>query len=83
MSLHFTFHVNGRSIRHAVDIQRLDHADPPDPNIAYEYRARAVAEDGTNPAQQMTATFHHRYGDGPWELVRRAMNALLTGCADD
>ena len=78
MSLHFTLHVNGRSIYHAMDITRLDDTDPaPPPDSVFRYRARAVSEDGTNPALQYQAVVEHRHGDSPWELVRKVLDAML------
>lgn len=77
MSLHFALKVNGHSIYHAMDITRLDHADKPDLDAVYRYRARAVSEDGVVPATQYEVTVEHRYGDGAWELIRKALNAML------
>lgn len=78
MSLHFTLHVNGRGIYHAMDIQRLDSTDTnPTGDSVFQYRARAVTENGVDPATQMSAVVTHRYGDGAWELVRKALNAML------
>ncbi len=79
MSLHFALKVNGHSIYHAMDITRLDHTDKPDPDATYRYRARACTADGTNPATQYDVTIEHRYGDGAWELIRKALNAMLNG----
>ncbi len=79
MSLHFTLRVNGHPIYHAVDIVLLDHVVAPDPEATYRYRVCAVAEDGTQPARQYQATFTHRYGDGAFECVRLALNAIADG----
>ncbi len=76
MSLHFSLRVNGRSIYHAMDITRLDHTDHPEPDAVYRYRACAVTEDGVNSAHQMSVVVQHRYGDGAWELIRKALNAM-------
>lgn len=77
MSLHFALKVNGHSIYHAMDIVRLDHTDTPEPDAAYRYRARACTENGVAPATQYDVTVEHRYGDGAWELIRKALNAML------
>lgn len=77
MSLHFTFYVNGKSIHHGMDIQRLDDLNPnPGPDAVYRYRASALQEDGINAARQTQVIVEHRYGDGAWELVRKALNKI-------
>lgn len=80
MSLHFTLHVNARSIYHAVDITRLDPIESPDPEATYKYRVCAVREDRVNRAAQFRATFSHCYGDGALECVRKALNAIADQC---
>ena len=78
MSLHFALHVNGRRIYQAMEITRLDSTEKnPDPDQVFRYRAHAVSEDGINPATQLTAIVEHRHGDGAWELIRKALNAML------
>lgn len=70
MTLHFELHVNGQSIREGMTIQRTTpgRALPDDVNT---YVAQAKC-DGT----WHTTTVEHRHGDGPWELVRKVLNAI-------
>lgn len=76
MSLHFTVKVSGHSIYHAMDITRLEPDGTPTADTVYRYRAQAVNEDGVTPARQMEAVVEHRYSDGAWELIRKALNAM-------
>ncbi|AMU39221.1 hypothetical protein A3N99_02700 [Mycobacteroides abscessus] len=69
MTLHFTLHVNGKSIHEGVHIQRTSSGRPL-PDDVNTYVAQ-VKRDGT----WRTTTVEHRYGDGPWELVRKVLNA--------
>lgn len=70
MSLHFTLHVNDRSIDEGMTIRRTKAGRPlADEVNVYVVQAKC---DGT----WHTLTVEHRYGDGPWELVRKALNAI-------
>ncbi|PVA66192.1 hypothetical protein [Mycobacteroides abscessus] len=70
MTLHFDLHVNGRSIREGMTIQRTTPGRPhPDEVNTYVVQAKC---DG----RWYTVTVDHRYGDGPWVLVRKALVAL-------
>lgn len=75
MTLHFTLHVNGRSIAEGMTVRRTTPGQPqPDDVNRYVVQAKC---DGT----WHTITVEHRYGDGPWELVRKALNAIADGTA--
>lgn len=76
MSLHFALKVNGHGIYHAVDITRAHPQETPDPDDWCRYRVCAVREDGMKPAAQYRAEFTHRYGDGAFECIRKALNAI-------
>lgn len=70
MTLHFTLHVNDRSIDEGMTIQRTTPGQPePDDVNLYVVQAKCDGE-------WHTFTVKHRYGDGPWELVRTALNAI-------
>lgn len=70
MSLHFTLHVNGESISEGVTITRIGPGQPvPDDVNRYVVQANC---DG----RWLSAAFEHRYGDGPWELVWKALKAM-------
>lgn len=70
MTLHFTLHVNGKSIREGVHIKRTT-AGRPLPDDVNTYVAQAKCEGIWH-----TVTVEHRYGDGPWELVRKVLNSI-------
>ncbi|ORA57320.1 hypothetical protein [Mycobacteroides franklinii] len=70
MTLHFHLHVNGISIHEGMEIKRTTVGRPlPDDVNTYVAQAKC---DGT----WHTISVEHRYGDGPWELVRKALNAI-------
>lgn len=70
MTLHFELHVNGQSIRESMTIQRTSPGRPhPDDVNTYVVQAKS---DGS----WHTVTVEHRYGDGPWVLVRKALAAI-------
>lgn len=70
MTLHFTLHVNDLSIHEGMTIQRVTIGQPlPDEVNRYTVQAKC---DGI----WHTLTVEHRHGDGPWELVRKALNAI-------
>ncbi len=70
MTLHFELHVNGQSIHEGMTIQCITpgRSLPEDVNT-YVVQAKC---DG----KWHTVTVEHRYGDGPWELVRKALAAI-------
>ena len=71
MSLWFALHVNDQPIG-LCDIQRHEQLDLSDRGaIADVVSTYTVRIDGEERAQ-----VRHRYGDGAWELVRRAMEGL-------
>ncbi|MDM2398138.1 hypothetical protein PP613_03790 [Mycobacteroides abscessus] len=70
MTLHFELHVNGQSIGEGMDIKRTAQGQPvPDDVNTYVVQAKC---DG----KWHTVTVEHRYGDGPWVLVRKALTAI-------
>lgn len=70
MTLHFDLRANGQSIGEGMTIQRTTHGRPlPDDVNTYVVQAKCS---GT----WHTATVEHRYGDGPWELVRKALDVI-------
>lgn len=70
MTVHFTLHINGQSIREGMTIQRTTPGRPlPDDVNTYVVQAKL---DGT----WHTISVEHRYGDGPWVLVRKVLNAI-------
>lgn len=72
MTLHFTLHVNDLSIHEGMTIRRTAPGQPqPDDVNCYVVQAKC---DGT----WHTITVEHRYGDGPWELVRKALNSIAS-----
>lgn len=74
MALHFTLHVNGHSISHHVFIQRLrPKSRTPRADTVCTYRVETYAP---HRALAAIAQFTHRYGDGPIECVRKALNAI-------
>ncbi|WP_254424614.1 hypothetical protein [Mycobacteroides abscessus] len=70
MTLHFDLHVNGQSIHEGMTIQRTTpgHPHPEDVNT---YVVQAKCDGAWH-----TVTVKHRYGDGPWVLVRKALAAI-------
>ena len=72
MSLHFTLHVNGKSIGEGMTIQSNNtNTERTLPNDVNTYVAQAKCD-----GKWHTVTVEHRYGDGPWELVRKALNEV-------
>lgn len=71
MALWFSLNVNDQCIGTCV-IQRNEELDLSDPAaIADEVCTYTVSIDGTP-----TVLVEHRYGDGAWELARRALDAV-------
>ncbi|WP_078316020.1 hypothetical protein [Mycobacterium sp. D16Q16] len=70
MTLHFELHVNGQSIREGMTIQRTSPGRPLLDDVN-NYVVQAKCD-----GQWHTVTVEHRYGDGPWALVRKALHAL-------
>lgn len=70
MTLHFTLHVNAKSIDEGMTVQRTTPGRP-EPDDVNTYVAQAKCD-----GKWHTVTVEHRYGDGPWELVRKALNAI-------
>lgn len=70
MSLHFTLHVNGKSINEGMDIQRAtEGASLPVDLNPYVVRAKCGGA-------WYTVTVQHRQCDGPWVLVHKALEAV-------
>lgn len=70
MTLHFDLHVNGQSIGEGMTIQRTTPRRPlPDDVNTYVVQAKC---DGT----WHTVVVEHRYGDGPWRLVHKALDVI-------
>lgn len=70
MTLHFDLHVNGQSIREGMTIQRTTPGRP-HPDDVNNYVVQAKCDGSWH-----TVTVEHRYGDGPWALVRKALTAV-------
>lgn len=80
MALHFDLHISGHNIRKSMTIRRIDpFGDMIAPDTVGIYEATMMSgpdhlggEGGT-----WTAQVTHRYGDGAWELIRKALDAIL------
>lgn len=73
MALLLTLYVNDDRIG-ALMIQRVEPLDPtPGPDDVGTYRVEMD--------HRAVGTLRHRYGDGPWPLVRRALNLALFAAA--
>lgn len=70
MTLHFTLNVNGQSIGEGMDIKRLAPGRPV-PDDVNDYLVQAKCD-----GKWHTVTVEHRYGDGPWALVHKALGAI-------
>lgn len=70
MTLHFDLHVNGQSIHEGMTIQRTTPGRP-HPDDVNNYVVQAKCDGSWH-----TVTVEHRYGDGPWTLVRKALTAV-------
>lgn len=75
MTLHFTLHINGHGTGQTVSIQRTSpKVKTPSPRTRCTYEATRL--DSTATERILIRTITHRYGDGTWELIRRAINAV-------
>lgn len=86
MTLHFDLKVNRHSIAYSMEISRVrPHRNVgPDMLGTYEYVAYDTDDPGARPCG--SGVIVHRYGDGAWELVRKAVNHMLgddTGVDED
>ena len=72
MTLHFTLHVNDRSIDEGMTVRRTAPGQPESDDVNL-YVVQAKCDGAWH-----TFTVEHRYGDGPWELVRKALNAIAS-----
>ena len=73
MALHFPLLVNGTAIGALYAVRTAGGTDPDDENT---YTVEIRTETPTLKVQ--TFTLVHRYGDGAWELVRKALDHLNT-----
>lgn len=60
-----------------MEVQRVTNTDrnPLEPGDVSEYEIQVTQGFGHNP--DMTGTVQHRYGDGPWVLLRKALDAAI------
>lgn len=77
MTLHFDLKVNGYTIGYSMEIIRLhpDRITGPEMQGTYEYVAHNVDKHGEWCLRSGVVV--HRYGDGAWGLVRKALNHML------
>lgn len=79
MALHFPLMINGHTIGHFTAVRKSGGMDPDDINT-YEVEVQEYSPgyDRMLPGWQFPVKkieVQHRYGDGAWALVRKAMEA--------
>lgn len=71
MSLWFVLKVNNLPGIGTFEAQRQEHLDLTDPAVVDTVPTYRILING-----ESVGTVRHRYGDGAWELIRRALNEL-------
>ncbi|MCW2092832.1 UNVERIFIED_ORG: hypothetical protein M2328_006112 [Rhodococcus erythropolis] len=78
MALHFPLMINGHTIGHFAAVRKSGGMDPDDMNT-YEVEVRKHPLGGAVYApygETRSFSVEHRYGDGAWALVRKALENI-------
>ncbi|MFB7853793.1 hypothetical protein [Rhodococcus qingshengii] len=75
MALHFPLKINSETIGTFTAIRKSGGIDPDDVNV-YEVPIETKSAEDPNLITQRAFNLDHRYGDGAWVLVRKALEQL-------